>query len=259
MAFIIDDLGLAATAGAGMELGKVAGQIGLSGSNRLEVKPAEAVVIKNIWTGDTEVVFAGTKILMPGVHEVEERVTLRIEKEDPNLITVRLADGVEVKVDLIYEMRIAPFIKKGERFSFDEALARSVLLAVLEISYKNRHSMVLDTIEEILERRIGTMVLNDLTVGDTAGDSTVDSNVVARLTRQINARLRAKTLRQWGLDVKVNVKSIVLPPSKTEAAEKTATAKQEGEALKEKATAAGVHPALFAVVDAFQGIFGGKK
>lgn len=209
----------------------------------VRVAPAEALVYKNIWSGSAHAIMPGTHILIPGVHEQMQTVTLKNEPSDPDITKVVSADPIELGIDyVVYTQRVG-------------VSPEEVVKAVTKINYPDRKAAIIDRIEAEFQRAFGARKLQAFYDESTG----LDRTRLNEIESEVNKALRVSVRDEWGIDVEIRLEDIDFPGKIQETAEEAATAEKEGDAIKRKADKAGVPSWLIVIGDALTETFGRRK
>lgn len=218
---------------------------------RLEVEPKTAVVVKDLWSGKTEALFAGSHTLRPGRDKVVQTVSLKDEPSDPPIMQVTTSDRIELGVNIvIHEQRVLDYTEDKT----------AVLRAALNIDYAQRTTFVLARIAACLQK-----IFIELKLEQVYKDNGIDKAQAIEIENNINEYLKKEVTEPWGIKVVVKFQDLVLPARLMETAEESETAVKKGKATNERAIAAGVDPTvayigevLVDAIAAFKG-HGGKE
>jgi len=233
--------------------------------SRTEVKPATALVYNNMWTGCVSVLLPGTGFIIPGVHRIlEKEVSLKNEAENPDNVNLITGDGIELEVDYIVKRLQVGYLGMIAQNVDKNLLEAAVIKATTKISYAKRRDLALTRIVAQLQNFLEHRTLNELFPEadlETGKLGKVDKEVMQTIEDDVNASLRNDIIiTEWGLLTEIDLEDYSLPAVIRRAREQRSSAKIAGNALKEKAEAAGVkNPEWFILADALSGIFGNKN
>ncbi len=204
---------------------------------RVEIDPMQAVVVKNIWTGEASALTQGMHFIIPGISKRLVDVTLKNEPSDPPPAHVSTADGTELGVDyVIYTQQVQN----------DPA---AIVNAATKIDYAKRNEFIKARIEADLESAFIAHNFADI------WKDALNKTTLQQIQEGVNDELERQTTTQWGINVEIRIQDIDFPSKFQEAAADEATAEKEGSAIKKKAEAAGVPPTIIAVGDIITDFF----
>ena len=234
---------------------------------RIEVRPATALVYNDIWSGDTDVVFAGTEFIIPGIHRVlEKEVSLRNEAENPSNVNLVTAEGVDLEVDyIVRHLQVGyPGMPSLTDPRMDyRRLKLCVIQSVTEIDYAKRRDKILTRIVAKLQESVDKRTVNELFPGTDLKTGIVgklDKGVMEKIEDEVNeALLLDQVTKTWGFWVEIDLEDYNLPTIIAKAREQQSAAEIGGKAIQDKAKAAGVEPIWVLLTDALSNLLGPKS
>jgi len=206
----------------------------------VEVSPKRAVAYKNIWTGKAFALLPGMHQIIPGIHKkLVDLITLENEPSDPEIIKVITADGIQISVDaIIYTQQVGGGIEEeGE-------LREAIVNVATVIDYEKRRSFIWDRVKTYIQEAVAGIEMDEIFSKDET-----NKKIIGKIKRYVNRQLKAKIETEWGIKVEVGIEDIKPPQKLLEVAEEVATAKKEGQKIREKAIEAGVEAELVMIGD----------
>jgi len=206
----------------------------------VEVSPARAWVVRNIWTSKARALLE-TDFIIPGWEKKLREVTLENEPRDPPIMKALTKDGTEVGVDLVFSTQ------KIDVGGDNEESRLAVVRAATEINYDKRNEAIDNRIKIYLQDALVCCALEDIVEGNEENSGGKRATI-----QHIEETLKGKLdeiKNEWGFGLAIGVRNLELPEKAKEVAEESATAEQEGRRIKTKADAAGVEPWMVVASD----------
>jgi hypothetical protein len=217
----------------------------MRGAYRLEVEPATAVVVKNLWTTGLRAEFQGSTTLFPGMEKVVRTVSLQDEPSDPTSQEVTTSDRIRLRVDyVVQEMRVLADPRNGLA---EAEMEENVINAATKIDYDKRREYILVRIAsallDVFFKRPLSYVYEVPPQGQE-GPRQVKHDKAKELEDEVNSILYDQVTVPWGFKVRIQIENLELPAALMTTAEERETAETRGQAIAKLADTADVNPNL---------------